>query len=330
MPLRLQLALEGVEADLQRVGFRLGQHGERPEELVPAPHHREDRQHGECRHGERHDDAPVDLPLRGLVHAGGLDQIARQRQHVLPQQEDARRRRRARQDHRPERVHQPEFGDDQIDRHEDDRDRDHQRADHHQHHRVLASEFVDRQRIGRHRVDDQRDDRRHHRDEDGVPQEAREGEALQRLGVILGRELEAANGRALVDGDADHLGRVGRVDHLRLDADAPHLRQNARRTVRHRHRKQRQRLGMAGDHDLLLRHWQQRGREFEEACLRLERRQGEPQHRPEHQDDAHSEIGVGRDIGPVPAAGFAARGGELGDEAHAAPRSLPATPQPSS
>ena len=47
---------------------------------------------------------------------------------------------------RPERVDQPELGHDEIDRHQDDRERDHQRADDRQHGRVLARELVDRQR----------------------------------------------------------------------------------------------------------------------------------------------------------------------------------------
>jgi hypothetical protein len=46
---RLQLALEGVEADLQRVESSRGQHDQRPEELVPAPHDREDGQHRQRR-----------------------------------------------------------------------------------------------------------------------------------------------------------------------------------------------------------------------------------------------------------------------------------------
>ena len=109
-------------------------------------------------------------------------------------------------------VDEPELGHHQIDRHQDDGDRDHQGADHHQHGGVLALEVVDGKGIGRHGVDQKRDQGRDHRHEDRVGEKLREGEALQRLGVVFRRQRELAHGDPLVDGTLNcWLGLAGSI-----------------------------------------------------------------------------------------------------------------------
>src|SRR5256885_6076867 len=56
VPLGLELALERIQRDLQRVDLGLGQDRERPQEFVPAPHDREDRQDRQRRQRQRHQD----------------------------------------------------------------------------------------------------------------------------------------------------------------------------------------------------------------------------------------------------------------------------------
>ena len=73
MPLRRELALERVERELQGELLRSRQHDQRPQEVVPAPHDREDREHGQRRRGERQDDAPEDPPLARVIHARGIE-----------------------------------------------------------------------------------------------------------------------------------------------------------------------------------------------------------------------------------------------------------------
>jgi hypothetical protein len=84
--------------------------------------------------------------------------------------------------------------------------------------------MVDGETIGGHGIDQQRDQRGDNRHEHRIGQEAQEGEALQRLAVVLRRKRNAAHRLALVDRDAELLRRVGRIDHLGNEPDAPNLR----------------------------------------------------------------------------------------------------------
>src|SRR5438874_12841160 len=64
-----------------------------------------------------------------MVHARGIDQLVGNRQHVLAQQEYARRRGHRGPDDSPKAVQHPELGHDEEVGHEDDRRRNHQRRD---------------------------------------------------------------------------------------------------------------------------------------------------------------------------------------------------------
>jgi hypothetical protein len=89
-------------------------------------------------------------------------------------------------------------------------------------------------------------------DEGGVPEIAQEGEALEKLGVVLEGQPHALHGLALVDGDAQPLAGIGGVDHLRLQAHAADLRQHHALVLAAGHAEQRQGLVVAFDHHGLL------------------------------------------------------------------------------
>ena len=74
--------------------------------------------------------------------------------------------------------------------------------------------------VGRHRVDQQRDQRGGDGDDDRVEQVAREVELRERIGVILPRQPELAYALAPIDRNLELLRRTRRVHHLRDDADA--------------------------------------------------------------------------------------------------------------
>src|SRR5919106_130084 len=57
VPLGRKLAAEGVERQLERELLAAGQHDQRPEKIVPAPHDGEDREHGKRWRRKRQDDA---------------------------------------------------------------------------------------------------------------------------------------------------------------------------------------------------------------------------------------------------------------------------------
>ena len=191
------------------------------------------------------------------------------------------------------------FGHHQIDRHQDDRHRDHQRSDHRQRRRLLTGKLVDGEPVGSHGIDQQCDQRRDDSHEHRIEQEAQEGEALERLAVILGRKRDAAHRFALIDRDAELLRGIGGIDHLGDEPDAPDLRQLTNRAIGQRHAEQRQLLWLTRYRHLDLCEWQRGGRKFQQRALGLERRHHQPKHRAEHQHDAERQIDVGRDVGPV-------------------------------
>ncbi len=280
--MRVHLALEGVEGDLERELLRPGNHNQRQKKVVPAPHHREDSEDGERRGGEQKHDPPVDLPFRGIVHPRRVDQLVGDREHGLAEEEDAGRGRRTRPDHTPGGIQQPEFGNDEEDRHEYHGRWDQERRDGEHENQVTAAEVVFRERIGRHRIDEQHDQRGGHGDEHRVPQIAQEVKTLEEGRVILVGEGEGADRLAIGDVDADHpLGR-GRIDHLGLDADPAELGHLRDRAVRQADAEERQRLGMARHGHGHLAVGQRRGRELHELGLALEGAQDHPDDGPEH------------------------------------------------
>ncbi len=128
---------------------------QRPEEVVPAPDHGEDRDHGQRRAAQRQDDAEEDPELAGPVDPRCLDQVVGQSQHVLAQQEHPGRRRAGGMI-----IPHSEFtspsDDHLVHRQEDHLQRDHDRGQRDEEERVAAAEVVLGQRVGRHRVDCQR------------------------------------------------------------------------------------------------------------------------------------------------------------------------------
>src|SRR3954453_8225895 len=73
-----ELSLDRRQADRNRHQLRVGEHEQRPEQVVPGLHEGEDRGGGAARPGQRHDDRPVDPPVPGTVDPRGLVQVSRQ------------------------------------------------------------------------------------------------------------------------------------------------------------------------------------------------------------------------------------------------------------
>ena len=227
-------------------------------------------------------------------------------------------------DHAPERIHQPRRADHGIKRHQDHREGHHERADDHQKHRVAATKAVFRQGKGGHGIGEQRQQRGDGGDKDRIPQVAQKVEGQERVGIVRGGDADMAHGRAVGDGDVEAFGGVGRVDHLRIGADAAHLGHDAGAAIVQRDGEQGQGLGVALDRDHLL-HIGQEGRgELGQLRGALERRGNQPQRRAEHQHGAADQPDPGDDIGPVPASAMAPAAGEEGQDAAHLSRALSA------
>ena len=112
--------------------------------LFQVPWNVQDADRRERRRGERQQDAPERREEAGAVQLGGFLQLDRQRQEVLPHQEDAGRR--DRQDQRSTLdvlqlvLEQPEVGEQHEDRHQPQLVRDHQRREHDQEQQLAARE----------------------------------------------------------------------------------------------------------------------------------------------------------------------------------------------
>src|SRR5438876_3579065 len=137
-------------------------HGDqRPQEVVPGRAEREDGECPENRLRERQHDAQEDVPRAGAVDAGGVLQLAGQREEELAEEEDAEGERHGRLRH-----DQPLVGAEpaqalreHVLRHQHHRVGDHQAADQEHEDQIAAGEAHPRQRIGGHGADDDHDQR---------------------------------------------------------------------------------------------------------------------------------------------------------------------------
>src|SRR2546427_9315670 len=83
------LAREGGQRHRQSVVLLVGQHDQRPHEIVPCAHEGEDRQGHQHRLEHRQHDLEEDTQLPCPVDARRLQQFVRNRTRVLAHQEDA-------------------------------------------------------------------------------------------------------------------------------------------------------------------------------------------------------------------------------------------------
>ena len=221
---------------MQREHLIARHHDLGPEKIIPAPNRREYRQHGQSRRRQRQDHLPINPPLARPVNPRRIQQFVRYRQHILPQQEDAGRRADGRDDDADQLIIPAQRCDEQEGRHEDHRERDHQRTDDEHEDQAPSAEAILAQRESRHAVDEERQDGRRRRHGHAIRQIAPEVETLDAARVIIEAEAHTLDRLALVQLDLDDIRfRVGRIDHLRFQADAPDLHELRRRAVFQEH-----------------------------------------------------------------------------------------------
>ena len=92
---------EQRQPERRRVLVRVDHDDQRPEEVLPGALEGEDRVGRQRRRAQRQHDAPEDPELAGAVDPGGVEQVVGDRQHVLPEQEDAEGADRAGHDQAP-------------------------------------------------------------------------------------------------------------------------------------------------------------------------------------------------------------------------------------
>ena len=181
----VHLAPQQVEPERQGVVRLVGEHHQRPGEVVPAPHESEDHEHRDDRLGQRQYDAEEDAQLAGAIEPGGLDQFVGDAHHELPHHEDAERLGGAGQDHAPGRVEQAEPGDDQEFRHQDHLDRHHQRAEDHEEQHVAAPKSELGEGVAAQQVDEHGEHHGDDCDEGRVPRPLQHAGAAEHVGEVF-------------------------------------------------------------------------------------------------------------------------------------------------
>src|SRR5262249_36229082 len=91
---RAELAQLGEDRDRDRLG--VAAEGECDQEVVPRPEELEDRERGDRRQPERQDDAGEDAELRGAVDARRFQELLRDPDEEVAQEEDRERQRERR------------------------------------------------------------------------------------------------------------------------------------------------------------------------------------------------------------------------------------------
>jgi hypothetical protein len=179
---------DDVQRQAQRHGVELGavDDDQRPEEVLPRVHEGEDSGRGERGPRERQDDLPVDLELGRSVDPRRVEQLVRDREHVLPQEEDPERAHGAGEDEPVVRVEPPVAAlapdvvaaeerhvlDHQVRRDERDLAGDHHRGEEEDEDRVPARELALGEGVGRERVEEELEERDREGDECAVQEPA--------------------------------------------------------------------------------------------------------------------------------------------------------------
>ena len=196
MPFRAVLREQVLDRPGHRVLRGVLDEHEGHQQVVPDPQELEDPVRGDGRHREGHDDRPEDPDLPGTVDAGRLDEVTRQRDEEVAQQEDPERQRERGMD-QPDRAEaggqaeRPEQGQERDER---DLDRHEQQRDHEQEQRVAEREAQPRERVGGHRRQRERQERRRDGDDHVVDERLDHALRVEDLLVVLGREPERQDG----------------------------------------------------------------------------------------------------------------------------------------
>ena len=154
--LRAELAHLGEDRDRDRL--RVAREGQRHEQVVPHPEELEDRERRDRREPERNDHAEEDPELRRTVDARRLEQVARDPDEEVPQQEDRERQPEGRveEDEPWDRVEEPERVVEREDRDQRHLDRNDEERDDEEEQPVAPRELEPRERVRRERGDKDR------------------------------------------------------------------------------------------------------------------------------------------------------------------------------
>ena len=182
------LARQAGERDRQGVPRVVGEHDQRPHEVVPAGEEREDRERREHRGQHRHDDRQEDAPLARAVDARGLQQVIGDAARELAHEEDAEDRRHQRHDRAGIGVDQAERLEHQEQRQHRDLARDHERAEQRLENPIAPAKPELCERIAGHHVETHRDHRCEQRDAEAVREIPTHADAAEELAVVVERD----------------------------------------------------------------------------------------------------------------------------------------------
>src|SRR5581483_3935778 len=191
--------------DRDRDRPRVPAEGERDEQVVPRPEELEDRERGDRGQPEREDQPEEDAQLGRAVDPRGLEDVLRDHDEEVPEQEDRERQaeRGVEEDQAEDGVEDPERVVEREDRDQRDLQRDDEQADHPDEEPVAARKLEPGERVAGERPDDDRERGAADRDVE---------RRQQRVGDVAVREEAVV---VLPGGEArvgDHLPPTGRVE----------------------------------------------------------------------------------------------------------------------
>ena len=161
-----------------------GQHGQRQEVVVPGADHRQQQHGDDAGPHQRQRDPQERAQFAGAVDARGVQQFVRHRaRRVDPHQVDGERTEQGRQDHRPDRVGEPDVAHHDEGRDDQRGERDHDRAQDEREDDAAPTEAELREPVaGQHR---------HDRAADAAGERVQHGvaEPAQVLAVVVGEQV---------------------------------------------------------------------------------------------------------------------------------------------
>ena len=181
----------GDDTHRHRLHFRGRHERQRVDELVPGQREREYARRDETGDRERQDDLDQDLQAGRAVDQRAFLELERDRLEIPHQEPRAERdqERRVREDQREARVEELQLVDDRGQRDEQDRRRDEIGEENAHADVTRAAESQAFDRVGGEHAREQRNERRHHRDEDRVPEPVRVGGVEQQFLDVRERRI---------------------------------------------------------------------------------------------------------------------------------------------
>src|SRR5581483_2705483 len=184
---RSELPQLGEDRDGHRL--RVPRQGQRDEQVVPRPEELEDRERRDRRQAEREDQTQEDPRFRRAVDARRFEDVLRNADEEVPEQEDRERQRErgVEEDERDHRVEDPQVVEERKDRDQRHLKRYNEQPEDDNEEPVAAGEVDPRERVGRARRDDDRQDRAADRDLRRRDERVRDVRVVPEVAVVLER-----------------------------------------------------------------------------------------------------------------------------------------------